>query len=141
MGGRRMEANELMLGDWVYLSKTHKYSIQVVLLDEDECHLNFIGNEVEPFEGNFGENGVQPIPLTREMLLENGFTKFVDGYQNLSYNYMVDNNLVLHISDWEDEGLKAVIGGKFRKLKYVHELQHILRLIGLSEMADNFKIK
>ena len=82
-----------------------------------------------------------PIPLTIEMLLANGFTKFVDGYRRTFYNYVIDNNLMLDISDWEDEGLKIAVGGKFRELKYVHELQHLLRLIGLSEVANNFKIK
>lgn len=91
--------------------------------------------------GSYWAREVAPIPLTIEMLLANGFTKFVDGYRRTFYNYVVDNNLMLDISDWEDEGLKVAVGGKFRELKYVHELQHILRLIGLGEVANNFKIK
>ena len=135
-----MKATDLMLGDWVYLSEVGKYPMQITLLDEDGCYLNFVDNEGDPFEGDFGENGVQPVPLTKEILLANGFTKFVDGYRRTFYNYVVDNNLMLDISDWEDEGLKVAVGGKFRKLKYVHELQHILRFVGLDKLADTFKI-
>ena len=129
-----MKIDGLTLGDWVtdegVPGQVIMVSVEGVAMIVKEEQIVYLNSE-----------RLNPIPLTREILLANGFTKFVDGYRRTFYNYVVDNNLMLDISDWEDEGLKVAVGGKFRELKYVHELQHILRLIGLGEVANNFKIK
>ena len=135
-----MKANELMLNDWVYLSETGRYPMQITLLDEDGCYLNFVDNEGDPFEGDFGENGVQPVPLTKEMLFANGFNKYVDCRSKMYYAYVVDHKLVCEIIERKEGDIEAAIGGSHRQLKYVHELQHLLRLAGLDKLADTFKI-
>lgn len=129
-----MKIDGLTLGDWVtnegVPSQVIMVSVEGVAMIVKEEQIVYLNSE-----------RLNPIPLTREILLANGFTKFVDGYRRTFYNYVVDNSLMLDISDWEDEGLKVAVGGKFRELKYIHELQHILRFIGLDEVANNFKIK
>lgn len=77
---------------------------------------------------------IEPIPLTEEILQKN-FPKadkvawwfaddYEDAYDRLTYE--------VHISG----GALGINGFMW----YVHELQHALRLCGLNEFADNFKI-
>ena len=136
-----MKANELMLNDWVYLSETGRYPMQITLLDEDGCYLNFVDNEGDPFEGDFGENGVQPVPLTKEMLFANGFNKYVSCRGKTYYGYTTDHKILFEIMEWVEGDLETAVGGRYIELKYVHELQHLLRLAGLDKVADEFKVK
>lgn len=86
---------------------------------------------------------IKPIPLTAEILEKNGFIlhrktyilkwrgveihwRKTDGYASIT----APNNLKL-------EGWCSISNGYFC---YVHILQHALRLCGLDELADNFKI-
>lgn len=135
-----MKATDLMLGDWVYLSETGRHPMQITLLDEDGCYLNFVDNEGDPFEGDFGENGVQPIPLTGELLFANGFYKYVSCRGKTYYGYMTDHKILFEILERTEGILEVAVGDKYRELKYVHELQHVLRFVGLDKLADTFKI-
>ena len=74
---------------------------------------------------------VKPIPLTAEILEKNGWWFSIE---DLWLNEDVD----FSIEKWD---------GKFQcydinqiKLDSVHQLQHALRLCGLDELADNFKV-
>ena len=139
-----MKIDGLTLGDWIEGPRKGRTGQVCCIVPDEYCEVETYNSDKGYAGGGCHSGRIEdfaPIPLTREMLLANGFTKFVDGYRRTFYKYVVDNNLMLDISDWEDEGLKIAVGGKFRELKYVHELQHILRLIGLSEVANNFKIK
>ena len=86
---------------------------------------------------------VKPIPLTPEILEKNGFVlhgktyilkwrgadihwRKTDGYASIT----APKNLKL-------EGWCSISNGYFC---YVHILQHALRLCGLDELADNFKV-
>lgn len=74
---------------------------------------------------------VKPIPLTPEILEKNGW--WFDT-EDMWHHDEVD----FSIEKWN---------GKFQcydinqiKLDSVHQLQHILRLCGINELADNFKV-
>ena len=86
---------------------------------------------------------VKPIPLTAKILEKNGFVlrgktyilkwrgadihwRKTDGYASIT----APNNLKL-------EGWCSISNGYFC---YVNILQHALRLCGLDELADNFKV-
>lgn len=86
---------------------------------------------------------VKPIPLTPEILKNNGFVlrgktyilkwrgadihwRKTDGYASIT----APNNLKL-------EGWRSISNGYFC---YVHTLQHALRLCGFDELAENFKV-
>lgn len=76
--------------------------------------------------GEVPEDKVMPIPLTPEILEKNGI--------NLDMNVDLTKPLFsmgIHAND-------TCVKKRFR---YIHELQHALRLCGLEELADNFKIK
>lgn len=136
-----MKANELMLNDWVYLSEAGRFPMQVTLLDEDGCYLNFVDNEGDPFEGDFGENGVQPVPLTKEMLFANGFSKYVDCRSKTYYGYTIEHKIQFEIIERKVGGFWIAVGDRHIELKHVHELQHLLRLASLAKLADEFKVK
>lgn len=107
---------------------------------------------------------VKPIPLTAEILEKNGFKKYEEDYHNeyvcekcdeTSYYEVVicwkdsyDNGALdaFNHVQW-DEGWKLdiVSEGSYNKgwckTIYLHELQHALRLCGLSDLADNLKLE
>lgn len=81
----------------------------------------------------------EPVPLTEEILKANGFEKRPESYYNsLSPSYNKDG-FALSICVKKDYFYIycAMIS---IQIKYVHEIQHALRLCGLNELADNFKV-
>ena len=89
---------------------------------------------------------VKPIPLTAEILEKDGWERDID--KEWKYN----NSRILphYCYQWEKQNVKIemyaglkgftislIIGRRFYA---VHELQHVLRLYGLDELADNFKV-
>lgn len=107
-----------MIRDWVYNSY-HKKNIKWNY-SEMFCPngIPVIGRDLEP------------IPLTPEILEMNGWWDDMDMWQHEEVNFCIEK--------WD---------GRFQcyeinqiKLDSVHELQHALRLCGLYELADNFKV-
>lgn len=89
---------------------------------------------------------VKPIPLTPEILEENGWERDIDK----EWEYNNSHILPHYCYQWEKRNVKIemyaglegftislIIGRRFYA---VHELQHVLRLYGLDELADNFKV-
>ena len=125
-----MEAKELMIGDKVMVKVLSQIPDTYVL---HTWTTNDYSRDIQ----------VKPIPLTAEILAKNGFVlrgktyilkwrgadihwRKTDGYASIT----APNNLKL-------EGWCSISNGYFC---YVHILQHALRLGGLDELADNFKV-
>lgn len=134
-----------MAGDWVYIfdpdNKDDKGAYQVSEVREE-------GIRTKMFTDIYEENWFEPIPLTNEILRLNDFE-----YNHKAYANYKDTNIGVWC-DWnyfntDDErysmynhvGIWFVLGSEEMKVSYVHELQHALRLCGLNDMADNFKIE
>lgn len=91
---------------------------------------------------------VKPIPLTEEILEKNGFDIVQDGDSLTIWKQKDDEygNEVYDITIYASKGVMRLdtsirYHGAIRKnICYVHELQHALRLCGLNELADNFKL-
>ena len=87
------------------------------------------------------ENGkysrVKPIPLTTKILEKNGFwvLEKVDNGAEEYIAYATDG-LIFHYNRGND----YYFPNTPISWKYVHQLQRVLRLCGLDELADNFKI-
>ena len=113
-GGRIMKANELMIGDWIFYSDK---SVKVLQLNENSKY-----------------DWVKPIPLTPEILEKNGWER----YENFM-NMKAADNISFSWTDMYGESLFKN-GYHMCDCKYVHTLQHALRLCGLDELADNFKV-
>lgn len=89
---------------------------------------------------------VKPIPLTAEILEKDGWERDIDKeweYNNshilphYCYQWEKQNVKIEMYSGLEGFTISLIIGRRFYA---VHELQHVLRLYGLDELADNFKI-
>lgn len=147
-----MKANELMIGDWVMTSSgMPRRVMELSGIVEDYIILE---------DGT--ESGFNPIPLTPEILEKNGFTEseiecneFSD--VGLRYTYETQDGCFA-IIDWQDSfdngygrweerwiieafGCNGTFKTNPHERIYIHELQHALRLCGLTELADNFKIE
>lgn len=146
-----MKAKELMIDDLVHLYVNNdgitNEDVKVVTLCEDSITiLNKFGIDEEYREDDVidGVSAITPIPLTEEILMANGFEcpfeECVFEMRSMEYSIYVCLkrhciNIQVNFREIADEAFIRV------HCKYVHELQHALRLCGLNELADNFKIK
>ena len=117
-----------MIGDWVYDKDSNV--VRVGLLTENDTVTIF--NDTILSTTNCSQ--VAPIPLTKEILENNGF-EFqltpIKLYYNEEYNFELD-------VDVNDDFFVQIQEG-FYPITYVHQLQHLLRFID-NELADKFKI-
>lgn len=139
-----MKANELMAGDWVYDEMLKAFGkVEVVTPFAIQCDIHTDTHHMDFFK---------PIPLTEEILKANGWEeKFEKArYSNVFYglehgriciSYEVDNGLpILTIEDTCDRSKEHNVICLKDEIYNVHELQHALRLCGLNDLADNFKL-
>lgn len=138
-----MKANELMIGDWVIADYKleHQVYAKIGYLNPShgDRHHDAIGFIPVPMIDNFeqyisDECSIHPIPLTDDILDTLGFAKY--SYDESTGHW---SNGDVNI-DFDGEYYTTVLDMLF-EIKYVHELQHALRLCGLNELADNFKLK
>lgn len=117
-----MEAKELMIGDWV--AQKHGG----LLLKVSEVRPPYIIADGE--DGQFHEDTLEPIPLTEEILKANEYEEHVGekglaGVTIAPYFKRDDSPEVFcdghPFAVWFDEPVD---------IKYVHQLQHVLRLYG-----------
>ena len=145
-----MKLTDLAIGDLILINNTpHKIqaidSIDAEILADDELY--YVGED-----RCHSEDKIEGIPLTPEILEKNGF---YDSYTKRYYKRFYSNgcfdiaiSLVyreIEVSkvcgagtDCEEEEYGSAIA--FGNDICVHELQHALRLCGLNELADNFKV-
>lgn len=135
-----------MIGDW--LQDEHAFPMYVTAVGTDYVYADFEGNEGDVWEyqdRDFRDGTAQPVELTPDMLIANGFTR-----ENNKYNLTIQaSRTLLRIENMDlcFEGMARLFAlnvcGSIRdfRVRYVHELQQILRLIGLSDIADNFKLE
>ena len=120
-----------MVGDLVV--NQNGFPMQIVAVDEDNAYA-CESNEKGPWI--FGDDEgykPQPIILTPEILEKNGWKH--------------SNRLMITRIDDNDFYWSKELGGILYKnqynmcdCKYVHNLQHALRLCGFNKLADNFKV-
>lgn len=78
-------------------------------------------------------NEVDPIPITPERLLKNGWRKQTE----LTYYKKLDKIRL----GWQEGGVLIVGWTEWpKKIESVHQLQNILADLGYEEQANNFKI-
>lgn len=137
-----MKDTELMLGDLVHLSTT--------LGDDTDARVKSITPGLvglEYLDGSGDEDVwvcdcLNPIILTGSMLLWNGFDESYDqDYDNNRYYINYGDKTRFMMSSSPKEGFyRFKTWGKEVRIKYVHEFQHILRIVGENELADNFEL-
>ena len=143
-----MKATDLMIGDWVLINNIpHKIqaidSIDAEIQADDEIY--YVGED-----RCHSEDKIEPIPLTPEILEKNGFERGVVIPSNFYRN--IDNERLIFSPHSSCYGLGYVHWNESndadimhrlevqQPIMYIHQMQHALRLFGLEELADNFKI-
>ena len=135
-----MKATELMIGDWVGRVFDDK---RIDYRQVDWIRTGEIGMR---YQKVWAIGCIEPIPLTAEILEKDGWERDIDK----EWEYNNSHILPYYCYQWEKQNVKIemyaglegftislIIGRRFYA---VHELQHVLRLYGLDELADNFKI-
>lgn len=121
-----METAELMIGDWVM------YRGEPTMVYEIDDYYERINTEPDGYNAItcVEISDITPIPLTTEILKKNGF-------QQISITEYVSGKVTISILI---EGFLIIIkSGNARvkiTIKYVHELQHALRLCGIEKEIE-----
>ena len=125
---KELKASDLMIGDWVAYENDFVQVRQLGIWGEDRDGNDYpavcvgkpkgIGLLVERSE-------IAPIPLTPEILEKNGFSEYYHE-DVLSYAQSCGDVIGIHI--YGTNGLMEEM-----YFKYVHELQHALRLCGIEK--------
>lgn len=120
-----MNATDLMIGDWVQVSLANKIG-QIYRIDM----ANGIGNEYAALiDGDFDCADLKPIPLTTEILEKNGFKKEIDEDKIHNRYTLTENSTAFSIK----YALSVFQWFYPIDIKYVHELQHIMKLCGINK--------
>lgn len=137
----QQEINDLMLGDLVYI-KTGSQPIhrpgKVDLLCNTIMRVRLLDDENTVIDEYV--NLFEPIELTNDMLVLNGFNKS----ENADYFWLAGFPFNISRYSYRDPSVYEVsigTGGVIRTIKYVHELQNLLCLFEYRDLANNFKIK
>ena len=151
-----MKCKELQIGDWI--QDKNGNPMQIIGVGDDYAYATSEGNEGDPWEFNDKDDQPEGIPLTKEMLDANGF-RYEEHYgqyhtRSIIGDYRCTSKMYVSVT-WHKspEGLHVAYyidcfnnnehngnSVTIRSNLYVHTLQHALRLVGLSEIADKFKV-
>ena len=142
-----MKCNELQFGDWITDNNGFKW--QIICVGDDYAYATFEGNEGDPWEFEDKDDQPQPIEITAELLKANGWIVYDSRVLiNIGSSFSVKNEGNIHLefkegelSVWFDYANNdGVYSDIVIPVKYVHQLQHVLRLAGMTDMANNFKV-
>lgn len=144
-----MKAEELMIGDWVCLADGN------LPLEERYFKIEYLATSAGVSWVNQGTNApiglgddescipvfrdeIYPIPITTEILEKNGIL-----YRKSSFYYIINDDKDLERTHYiyqtiQDDWAIGVDTGTddcsvFARIKYVHELQHALKLCGIDK--------
>lgn len=145
-----MKCEKLMVFDRIMNS--HDFPMQVTSVGDDYLYADFEGNEGDVWEFDDNDNIPVPIPITREILEKNGFEWKESAYDHdfdfallwlkEKRTYIELRNFNKTIAIWFDYIMPndEVYADIVFPVKYVHEMQQVLRLAGLDDIANNFKV-
>ena len=129
-----LNGNELMLGDYVNIAE-YDYpevigKIKAIYTDGEEVLVNILEDSVL-----FDTKDISVLFLSKTFFLENGFEEFHTSKSN-TWLFNKDTNVIVKII--HGNCFKCEINGI--ELEYVHEFQHLMRLLGLFDYANNLKV-
>ena len=131
---------KFIVGDLIRYTSLYKEPIAEI------CEIRETSYLIRYMNGNFARvtnKEIKPIPLTPEILEKNGWdkdnSKFDEYYDNPEYENRYFNwtyNLTLDLDECSVyKGTSGILYCLLSKIKYVHQLQHLLFGLGLnSEM-------
>jgi len=141
MTGEKLMIGDLMIGDWVNF---------LINIEGGDTEYDPVVNEYQPMRIEsicaFGEvdselgviNDIaqlQPIPLTAEILEKNGFVKDKTQYDEDFYEFWSeDSDRCIFLYVYKEYFL--LFDNSNIEIKYVHELQHALRLCNIEKEIE-----
>lgn len=114
-----------MIGDWVVLKSNGVQPDTKIRITE----LSTDGGFVDDCDNLIGYEELYPIPLTEDILVKNGFRIQVTD-DNSKWLWVTDNSWLAYSKRhnyWYYEDMK---------ITYVHQLQHLLRLVGIQKEIE-----
>jgi hypothetical protein len=134
-----LTGNELMIGDYLYWGKDKVVKVQMIrkygdnfgidAIYNDSVNLYFCTDNDDIYSYNIDE--LKPIPLTPDILEKNGFTKELENGSHYRFT-LIDEHI--KISILYARSVFQWLGPL--DFKYVHELQHALRLCGIKKEIE-----
>lgn len=129
-----MKVTDLMIGDWVKVPDGDKWFFGIVCgIDRDNVLV------VKPWKSiayPYEEECLEPIPLTKEILIRNGWREESD-YENDLYGGHFpedkEHRLELDVDGCEIWWTINCAENYIIHLRYVHELQHAFKLCGIDK--------
>ena len=138
-----MKVNELMIGDWVQYGDIHPIKTRALGISSVDKGKHW-HIEVEPENANsmriVAIHAVEPIPLTAEILEKNGFVKYYGVSDTPPYDKDEEGNMYYSFKGehkfwgwWQPDNTYYIPANAMGDIviKYLHELQHALRLAGI----------
>lgn len=137
----KLDSKSLMIGDWVLYDEEYYrvselcYNDKVITLIQE--------NKYSTTEAFASENLVTPIPLTEEILKKNGFEKSNNVSDTQPYDKDEEGNMHYSYNNkfwgwFQPNGALCIPANAlgFLEFKYVHELQHVLRLCKIDKEIE-----
>ena len=130
-----LNGKELMLGDYVNIAD---YDFPEAVGVVKEIHANgeemYISIDGQVYDV-LSDKDISVLFLSKIFFLENGFEEFHTSESN-TWLFNKDTSVIVKII--HGNCFKYEINGI--KLEYVHEFQHLMRLLGLYDYANNLKV-
>ena len=140
-----MDAKDLMIGDWV-LHDGEPYQIRQLGIcgvnrDGEDCPAVCVGKP-KGIGLIIERNEIEPIPFTPEILERNGFVKYNEVSDTPPYDKDEEGNMYYSYKGeqkfwgwWQPNNIYFIPVNAMvdLEIKFVHELQHALRLFGINK--------
>ena len=143
-----IKCRDLMVGDWC--CDQHGFPMQITNVGDDYAYATWDDNEGDPWEFDDKDEQPQPIETTSVILMKNRWKEHSYTLpHNLKEYFYVNDEKGIHLvwkrgtlSIWfaYNEDNDGIYSDIVIPIKYVHQLQQVLRLAGLTDMANNFKV-
>lgn len=132
-----MNAKELMIGDLVVYTGDVEYNDPIIIEGMDIATDSCITSDRD----DVGFEGVQPIPLTSEILENNGFpfnevetnSSIQSVYKHYTKFYDFPLGKGFYIEYDTVDNIFYITDHCWIRFKYVHEFQHVLKLCGINK--------
>ena len=137
-----LSGKELMLGDYVNIAE-YDYPpvvgiVKEIHADGEEMLISIDNDKVYDV---LSDKDISVLFLSKTFFLENGFEElhiFEKLHINENFSWLCNGDIKVAVKIIHGNCFKCEVNGI--KIEYVHEFQHLMRLRGLSEYANNLKV-
>lgn len=130
-----INGKELMIGDYVAIAEHDSLDVGVVKeihADGEEMCISIDGQVCDVL----ADKDISALLLSKAFFLENGFEE-VCTFEALNIK-LCNGDIKVVVRLYNEDYFRYEVNGI--KIEYVHEFQHLMRLLGLSEYANNLKV-